>query len=243
MGLTAFVIAVFSSLAATVLWAELRGWSPRLSNLLLRKAVRRLPFMHRGRLKEEWAAYLADMPTVLSRLGAAAGFLVAAERLRLWQGVPAIRAVREFVSINRTLKPFRRAVRKFGGAHFRVRLVRRPCGNRHVIYHFNGPRALVELYTSFVEAPEVLPSNDSSLQAIISRDAIQARAATLLKSIQSGRAQIEFPSADLRFVNLECDTMQIYWKQRDARAVRILFAWVWRRKRASRNRLRAIIRR
>lgn len=238
MGLAAFLITVFSSLVATVLWAEIRGWSPRLSVALRRVAVKRLPFMHRARLSEEWEAYLNEMPTPLSRLSAGLGFVLAAERLRLWQGAKAIRALKDFVYINRGLRPYRKAVSSFGGSNFRIRLVRRPCGNRHVVYHFSGPRVLVELYKSFVETPLELPTDDSALHAMISREGIYARAIALSEAIQNGTVHAKFPHANLEPMGIEADTMQIYWPERDARAARILFAWVWRRKRAWRNRRR-----
>ncbi len=78
-----FALGVASSLVATLLWSELDAWGPKISRVLLSRAVANLPAGKRDRFHEEWAAHLGDMPTSFSQLIAAFGFIVAAERIRV----------------------------------------------------------------------------------------------------------------------------------------------------------------
>jgi hypothetical protein len=52
------------------------AWGPRLSNLLLKIAVNRMSLKLRERMREEWQAHLNALPGGLSKLSAAAGFLL-----------------------------------------------------------------------------------------------------------------------------------------------------------------------
>ena len=59
-----------------ILANELFAWGPRLSNLLLKIAVNRMSLKLRERMREEWQAHLDALPGGLSKLSAAAGFLL-----------------------------------------------------------------------------------------------------------------------------------------------------------------------
>src|SRR5207237_9699927 len=55
---------------------ELFAWGPRLSDLLVKIAVNRMSPRLRDRMREEWQAHLDALPGGLSKLSAAAGFLL-----------------------------------------------------------------------------------------------------------------------------------------------------------------------
>jgi hypothetical protein len=59
-----------------ILANELFAWGPRLSDLLLKIAVNRMSLKLRDRMREEWQAHLNALPGGLSKLSAAAGFLL-----------------------------------------------------------------------------------------------------------------------------------------------------------------------
>jgi hypothetical protein len=59
-----------------ILANELFAWGPRLSDLLLKIAVNRMSLKLRERMREEWQAHLNALPGGLSKLSAAAGFLL-----------------------------------------------------------------------------------------------------------------------------------------------------------------------
>src|ERR1700730_12027350 len=59
-----------------ILANELFAWGPRLSDLLLKIAVSRMPLKLQDRMREEWQAHLNALPGGLSKLSAAAGFLL-----------------------------------------------------------------------------------------------------------------------------------------------------------------------
>lgn len=52
----------------SVLSTEFKAWAPRLSETMLRRAVRQLPSNMRERYKEQWSADLAEIPGYLSKL-------------------------------------------------------------------------------------------------------------------------------------------------------------------------------
>jgi hypothetical protein len=66
------VVAIVCGILAN----ELFAWGPRLSNLLLKIAVNRMSPRLRDRMREEWQAHLDVLPGGLSKLSAAAGFLL-----------------------------------------------------------------------------------------------------------------------------------------------------------------------
>jgi hypothetical protein len=59
-----------------ILANELFAWGPRLSDLLLKIALKRMPPKLQDRMREEWQAHLDTLPGGLSKLGAAASFLL-----------------------------------------------------------------------------------------------------------------------------------------------------------------------
>jgi hypothetical protein len=66
------VLAVVCGILAN----ELFAWGPCLSDLLLKLAVNRMTPRLRERMREEWRAHLDVLPGGLSKLSAAAGFLL-----------------------------------------------------------------------------------------------------------------------------------------------------------------------
>jgi hypothetical protein len=59
-----------------ILANELFAWGPRLSDLLLKIAVNRMSPRLQERMREEWRGHLDALPGGLSKLSAAAGFLL-----------------------------------------------------------------------------------------------------------------------------------------------------------------------
>lgn len=90
----AFVLAILAKLAAD----ELKAWSPRLVERLIRRAVARLPKDQRERMDEEWRAYVNDTPGDLWKLVQACGFLRAARVIR-----PRVAADYRLVTMLKTL--------------------------------------------------------------------------------------------------------------------------------------------
>ena len=66
------VLAIVCSILAN----ELFAWGPRLSDLLLKIAIKRMPAKLQERMREEWQAHLDTLPGGLSKLGAAASFVL-----------------------------------------------------------------------------------------------------------------------------------------------------------------------
>ena len=62
------IVAVVTSLVASVLYGELVAWAPRLARWIVRKAAARQPGELGERLAEEWLALLEDIPGALSQL-------------------------------------------------------------------------------------------------------------------------------------------------------------------------------
>jgi hypothetical protein len=72
--LGAFVSAVLGKLVAD----DLKSWSPRFAERLVRCAVAKLPEDQRGRYDEEWHAHINDVPGELSKALTAVGLMFAA---------------------------------------------------------------------------------------------------------------------------------------------------------------------
>jgi hypothetical protein len=66
------VLAIICGILAN----ELFAWGPRFSDLLLKIAVKRMSPKLKDRMREEWQAHLDTLPGGLSKLGAAASFLL-----------------------------------------------------------------------------------------------------------------------------------------------------------------------
>lgn len=77
---------------------EAEAWFPRLSKLLLQRAVRRLPVELQGRYLEEWASYLDDYPGELSRLFAACGLQGGARKIAFEKSGTMPHSVRGYVA-------------------------------------------------------------------------------------------------------------------------------------------------
>jgi ribosomal protein S27AE len=75
--LLAVLIATLSRLLAD----DFKAWVPRLTEYLIRRAVRRLPEDQRERLAEEWTADVADTPGDLAKLVFACGLKCASRKI------------------------------------------------------------------------------------------------------------------------------------------------------------------
>jgi hypothetical protein len=78
-----WVTAVVGAIAVNLIASELFAWGPRLSEWLMRCAVRRLAPEMQDRMREEWAGHLQTIPPGLWRIVAAAGFYLAARRINV----------------------------------------------------------------------------------------------------------------------------------------------------------------
>jgi lipopolysaccharide/colanic/teichoic acid biosynthesis glycosyltransferase len=80
------LLALLCAAFAQVLADEFKAWRPKLSEFLIKIAVKRLPGIDRSRYEEEWQAYLDEIPGDLSKLVIALGFVLAAWRSVASQG-------------------------------------------------------------------------------------------------------------------------------------------------------------
>ena len=60
----AFAVGIFKTIAVD----EFKAWTPRLSDLLMHSAVRRLPPEQQERYAEEWKSAIADIPGWIGKL-------------------------------------------------------------------------------------------------------------------------------------------------------------------------------
>ena len=77
-----FLVALGISALTGLLVVELYVWLPKVSEKLLRIAIKRLPEPDKERCLEEWSAALAALPNTVVRLWHAASFIVAARTIR-----------------------------------------------------------------------------------------------------------------------------------------------------------------
>lgn len=86
MGLITIVGDLLYAIAVSALGKvsadEAKAWMPRLTDLLIEAAARRLPDGDRERYREEWRSHVLEVPGDVSKLVAAAGFIVAARQIR-----------------------------------------------------------------------------------------------------------------------------------------------------------------
>jgi hypothetical protein len=75
--LVKLLVAIFGKLLAD----DLKAWFPRLTELLINRAVRQLPCDLQERYAEEWRAFVAEIPGEMGKLLCAFGFLWAGWRL------------------------------------------------------------------------------------------------------------------------------------------------------------------
>ena len=77
------LISAISAILSKLLTDEIKAWSPRMAQRLIRYAASRLPEHLHVRYQEEWASYVGDTPGDVGKLVAAAGLLFAARRMAL----------------------------------------------------------------------------------------------------------------------------------------------------------------
>jgi len=78
-----WITAALGAVALNLIASELFAWGPRLSECLMRCAVRRLTSEMQERMKEEWVGHLQTIPPGLWRVVAAAGFYLAAQEINV----------------------------------------------------------------------------------------------------------------------------------------------------------------
>jgi hypothetical protein len=101
-----WVTAVVGAIAVNLIASELFAWGPRLSEWLMRCAVRRLAPEMQDRMREEWAGHLQTIPPGLWRIVAAAGFYLATHQINVALRVrscesPRARQIEEIVAAAR----------------------------------------------------------------------------------------------------------------------------------------------
>ena len=74
--------SIFGGAIGRQLSDEIGAWSPTWSSKLIQIAIARLPTEERERYREEWNAYIYDMPGKVGPLLTCVGFLLAAYRKR-----------------------------------------------------------------------------------------------------------------------------------------------------------------
>jgi hypothetical protein len=83
MGLIWWITAILGAIALNLIASELFAWGPRLSECLMRHAVRRLAPEIQERMQEEWAGHLQTIPPGLWRVVAAEGFYLATHQINV----------------------------------------------------------------------------------------------------------------------------------------------------------------
>ena len=78
-----WVATVVGVIAVNLIASELFAWGPRLSEWLMRRAVRRLAPEMQERMHQEWAGLLQTIPPGLWRIVAAAGFYLATPQINV----------------------------------------------------------------------------------------------------------------------------------------------------------------
>lgn len=96
MGLT-ILVAISTSVLATLICAEFSQWRPPITSYILSLAVRILPPSKRERFREEWAAHLDEVPGDVSQVIVAIGFCFAARKISIrmaaWERIIAASAL------------------------------------------------------------------------------------------------------------------------------------------------------
>ena len=99
MGLISSLIA---GILSRVVYDEAAAWSPNLSRMLLKLAVNSMPKLQRDRCREEWQAWIDEFPGHVSKIAAAFGFLIVAQRVNFCNVWAASRALLETRQYERT---------------------------------------------------------------------------------------------------------------------------------------------
>jgi hypothetical protein len=82
-GVGLFFVSVLVAALSRILAADIEAWILWVIRRLIRIAAGWLPENGRGRYKEEWEGYVDEVPGVVGKMLAAAGFLLAAPRMAL----------------------------------------------------------------------------------------------------------------------------------------------------------------
>ena len=90
MGLIDSIIA---GILSRVVYDEATAWSPKLTRILLKLAVNTMPKLQRDRCREEWQAWIDEFPGHVSKIAAAFGFLIVAQRVNFCNVRAASRAL------------------------------------------------------------------------------------------------------------------------------------------------------
>ncbi|MGI8570363.1 MAG: hypothetical protein ACR2KT_15590 [Methylocella sp.] len=72
-----FLAVLLGAAASRQLADEFKAWTPRLVDVIIRRAVRQLPENQRERFAEEWPSHVDQIPGEVGKLIATFGFLLA----------------------------------------------------------------------------------------------------------------------------------------------------------------------
>jgi hypothetical protein len=223
MDISLFWVSVLTTVIAGLILVELAAWSPRFATKLTAFAAGRLPISSRARFREEWLAYLTDMPTGFSKLIAAIGFVCAAERDRVGKGFRTFHAIGDYVKIRIIMRPYLAEARMFGGTWLALRLKLQPCGNRHFMLGGVFPAAAAPFMQEYRECLS-RQAHDTNAGLLEERLAIIQRA----KQVVEGRSANDRDRMDYRRM-----TGFILPADRDSRAMRTLLFILWKRRQRS----------
>ena len=224
MDLNLFWVSIVTAVIGGLILIELAAWSPRIAMTLTTFAAGRLPLSKRARFREEWLAYLADMPTGFSKVVAALGFVGTAERDRIGSGFRTIRAIRDYVRIRMVMRPYLAEARAFGGAWLALRLKLQPCGNRHFVIDGVFPAAAVPFMQEYREC--LSQEAHENIDLLEERVSIIQRAQQAIEEPSDGRVMGEVWGG-YRMTDFILPT------DRDPRAMRTLLFLLWKRRQRS----------
>ena len=78
-----FLVGTLGTAISRLLTNESRAWTPRIIQLVIRRAIVRLHPAQRERFEEEWQGHVDEVPGEIGKLTVALGFLTAARRMTL----------------------------------------------------------------------------------------------------------------------------------------------------------------
>jgi hypothetical protein len=222
MDLNLLLVSILAVVIGGLVLTEMSAWAPKISEWLTSVAAGRMAPGIRSRYREEWAAYLSDMPTGVSKLCASAGFIWSAETMRLGTGVRAFRALADYLRIRRRMRPYIDEAKSLGGSAVAIRLVMQPCGNRHLALTALFPLAaspFIDEYNETVRQENAAENLDLTQERV----AITDRARRAISVAPTGHGSTR--------MSLDRMTNHIFWPDRDPRAIRTLLILLWKARR------------
>jgi hypothetical protein len=78
-----FLVGRFGTACSRLLADECNAWIPWIIQLVIRRAITRLPPAQRERFQEEWQSHVNEVPGQIGKLAVSLGFLTAARKMTL----------------------------------------------------------------------------------------------------------------------------------------------------------------